>query len=182
MKKAKWFHIFLALAMLVTLLAGCNSSAKDKDELQPKKEDAGDHFSVTINGTVITMDEEAQPILDALGKPNNMTESYGCGTADKMRTYDYGSFVLDTYLADGGYRIYGMWFKNDTVSTAEGIHIGSTTQEVKDAYGNVEDTSCGGYSYATCIVRKGEEQLYIFLQDDRVDSIQYMIGGAASGC
>ncbi len=176
MKQAKWFHVFLALAMLVSLLAGCNSSAKD--ETQPKKEATGDHFSVTVNGTVITMDAEAQPILDALGKPINMSEAAGCATADKIRTYDYSSFDLQTYLTDDGYRIYGMWFNNDTVSTAEGIHIGSTTQEVEDAYGNVEkDAGCGDYNYATCIVKKGEEQLYIFLENDRVDSIQYMMGG-----
>lgn len=172
MKQMKFVCVLLALILVFT---GCAASEKQPEE---KKED---HLFFTANGTDVAMNAQAQPVLDALGSPSGVTEAPGCATSDAIRTYDYGSFFLETYQAEDGFRIYGAWFADENASTAEGIHIGSTTEEVKAAYGTVEDMSCGGYSYGSCIVRKGEEMLYIYLENDVVNSIQYSIAGG-KGC
>lgn len=167
MKRTNWLCVLLALAMAAAL-AGCASGQSGSD---PKS--GGDHFSVTVKGTAVTLGEKAQPVLDALGDPLSVSEEAVCAPTDNSRTYDYGSFSLMVYQADDGYRIFGIWLNDNTVSTAEGIHIGSTTQEVKDAYGTVEEFSCGDISYGSCTVTKGSEQMSISLEDGVVASIQY---------
>lgn len=171
MKRVK---LLCALLALILVFTGCASGQKS----ETKK---GEHLSFIANGTEVTLDAQAQPVLDALGASFGMTEEAGCTTSDTIRTYDYGSFYLNVYRAEDGYRIYGAWFTDENVSTAEGIHIGSTTQEVEDAYGTVENMSCAGYNYGSCIVTKGGEQLYIYLENDVVNSIQYSIAGG-KGC
>lgn len=172
MKRMKFLCALLALILVFT---GCASSGKQPEE---KKEN---HLSFTANGTEVAMNAQAQPVLDALGSPSGVTEAPGCATSDAIRTYDYGSFFLETYQAEDGFRIYGAWFADENVSTAEGIHIGSTTEEVEAAYGNVENTSCGDFNYGSCLVTKGEEMLYILLENDVVTNVQYSVAGG-KGC
>lgn len=172
MKQMKFLCALLALILVFT---GCAAGQKQPEV---KKED---HLYFTANGTEVAMNAQAQPVLDALGASFGMTEEAGCATSDTVRTYNYGSFYLNVYRTEDGNRIYGAWFTDEKVSTAEGIHIGSTTQEVTAAYGNVENTSCGDYNYGSCIVTKGEEMLYILLENDAVTSIQYSVAGG-KGC
>ncbi len=172
MKQMKLLCILLALILVFT---GCASTQKQSET---KKED---HLSFTYNGTEITMNASADSVLDALGASFGMTEAAGCATSDIIRTYNYGSFYLEVSQAEGESRIYGAWFADEKVSTPEGIHIGSTTEEVEAAYGAVENLSCGGYNYGSCIVTKGEEMLYIYLENDVVNTIQYTLAGG-KGC
>lgn len=169
----KRMKIFCALLALTMVFAGCAAGQK-----KPEKS-GSDSLYFTVKDTDIALNAPAQPVLDALGAPFGMTEAQGCATTEMVRTYDYGSFYLQVIQGKEGYNIYGFWFNDDTVSTPEGIHIGSTTQEVKDAYGAiVEDTSCGSdRKYGSCLVQKGGGQLYIGLENDVVQSIQYILGG-----
>lgn len=158
--------IVLILALVLVLLTGCSGQKHAE-----KKESA---LSVTYNQAVITLDAPADPVLSALGASFGMTEEAGCAGEGKMRTYDYGSFYLQTYETETGYRIYGLWFTNNGISTQEGIHIGSTIEDVKAAYGEVEETDCGvimGY----CTVAKDNGTLSIVLSDGLVTDITYTI-------
>jgi len=170
----KRMKIFCALLALVLVFTGCAAGKADG-----KTKGADDSLYFTVKDTKIALKAPAQPVLDALGASFGMTEAQGCATTELIRTYDYGSFYLQAAQGKEGYYIYGFWFDDGTVSTPEGIHIGSTAQEVQDAYGSVvEDTSCGSdMKYGSCLVQKGEGQLYIFLENDVVKSIQYILGG-----
>ncbi len=61
--------------------------------------------------------------------------------------------------------MYCLWLVDDAVSTPEGIYIGSTEQQVKDAYGNLDGS--------TCTVTRGDCKLTLILTDGAVSSIQY---------
>lgn len=170
MRRMKLLCALLALIMVFT---GCAAGQRKSDV----KTSGNDSLYFTVNDTKIALNAPAQPVLDALGASFGMTEEAGCMQSEMVRTYDYGSFYLQVTQGKEGYYICGFWFKDGTVSTTEGIHIGSTTQEVEEAYGTVESMDCAGSNYGSCLVIKGEGQLYISLENDVVTSIQYILGG-----
>jgi len=124
-------------------------------------------LAFVYNGTTIQPNAPAEPILSALGEPKSYTEETSCAFDGLDKTYFYGSFYLQTYPAADGERVFCLWLVDDAVTTPEGIYIGSTEQQVKDAYG--EDSLDGN----SCIVTQGESKLTLLLTDGVVSSIQY---------
>lgn len=127
-------------------------------------------FSMTYNGTEIKLHAPAAPIIEALGEPKKYTESASCAFDGLDKTYYYGSFYLDTYPQDEEDFVYGWWFADDSLTTAEGIYIGATQAEVEAAYG--ADAFNGANAY---IVKQSDGMLTVILQDGVVSSIQYII-------
>lgn len=135
----------------------------EKETTAPKE-----GFSCTIGGTEITMKANAAPILAALGEPKSYTEEASCAFTGLDKTYYFGSFYLATYPQGNQDHIFSVWFTDDTVTTAEGIYIGSTQAAVEAAYG--KDGYNGVNAY---ILNKGETKLTIILTDGVVSSIAY---------
>lgn len=125
-------------------------------------------FAFTVGGTEISMKANAAPILAALGEPKSYTEEASCAFTGLDKTYYFGSFYLTTYPQEDQDHIFSAWFADDTVTTAEGIYIGSTQAAVEAAYG--KDGYNGVNAY---ILNKGETKLTIILTDGVVSSIVY---------
>lgn len=178
----KLLCILLAAAALLSL-AACASSAgtpqttpgtqppavqpdsTESSPTSPSEEEAP--LAFVYQGTTIAVNAPAEPILAALGEPKSYTEETSCAFDGLDKTYFYGSFYLQTYPAEDGERVFCLWLVDDAVSTPEGIYIGSTEQQVKDAYG--EDSLDG----TTCVVTRGDCKLTLILTDGAVSSIQY---------
>ncbi len=137
----------------------------ESTESAPSEE--ADGLSFVYNGTAIQPNAPAEPILSALGEPKSYTEETSCAFDGLDKTYFYGSFYLQTYPAADGERVFCLWLVDDAVATPEGVYIGSTEQQVKDAYG--EDSLDGN----SCIVTQGDCKLTVILTDGVVSSIQY---------
>ncbi len=142
---------------LMLCLAGCADASAGKES----------NFQFTYQGTVITMDEEAAPVTDALGEPQSYTEEVSCAFEGLDKTYYYGSFYLVTYPKEGVDHILRIWFADDSVTTQEGICIGATKADVEKAYGDV----FGDQNSGTLI--RGDSKLTFILENDVVMSIQY---------
>ncbi len=127
-----------------------------------------DGFVFTVNGVDIAMHAPAADILAALGEPKGYTEQASCAFDGLDKTYFFGSFYLQTYPNAGSDYIYGLWLVDDTVTTTEGIYIGSSRQAVENAYG--ADTFDGANSFT---VTKGASVLTIIMENGVVSSIQY---------
>lgn len=160
--------ISLILAMLILLtFAGCggsdNNSSAGKDS-QPKE--AG--YTFTYNGTKIAMTDAAEPITTALGEPITYTEETSCAFEGLDKTYYYGGFYLTTYPENEKDYVYSLWFQDDSVSTEEGIYIGSTKADVENAYGTEGFNGDNAYTFT-----KGASKLIIILTDGVVSSVQY---------
>ncbi len=139
---------------------------KTTESTQPAPSEAGeDVLAFVYQGTAIQPNAPAEPILSALGEPKSCTEEASCAFDGLDKTYFYGSFYLQTYPAEDGDRVYCLWLVDDTVSTPEGICIGSTEQQVQDAYGSLDGS--------TCTVTRGDCKLTLILTDGVVSSIQY---------
>lgn len=157
----KRISIILLAAVMLLSLVGCGADDPESQE---------ENFSFTYNGTIITLDAEATPIIDALGEPRSYTEEPSCAFDGMDKTYYYGSFYLSTYPLDGKDYVNSIWFVDDSVATEDGIRIGSTQAEAESAYG--VDCFNGTNTYTQS---GGESKLTIILKDGLVTSIQYEI-------
>lgn len=177
--------IFMLLTCM--LLAGCGNTSSHEATTVPVETDAvaaqttapvneteapaGEaQFSLVYNGTEIKLHAPAAPIVEALGEPKKYTESASCAFDGLDKTYYYGSFYLDTYPQGEEDFVYGWWFADDSLATAEGIYIGASQAAVEAAYG--ADTFNGNNAYT---VKQEDGMLTIILEEGIVTSIQYII-------
>lgn len=162
--------VFTLITVLALLLAGC-SAPTQAPPVSPCVEVP--NLSLTYKDTTITLGAPAQPVLQALGQAKSQTEAASCVFPGMERTYDYGSFYLTTYEAEGEAHICRLWFADDSIATAEGLHIGSTKEEAEGLY-----CACGDCPVITLV--QNESQLTVFLDNDVVTSIQYdlVLGGS----
>ena len=120
------------------------------------------------NNTEIAMNVKAEPIITALGEPVSYTEEASCAFSGLDKTYNYGSFVLQTYPDGDVDYIYCLWLSDDSVSTPEGIYIGASKAEVENAYGAAGFNGSNAY-----VMTKGACTLTVILEGDTVSSITY---------
>lgn len=175
------------------LLAGCGNDAKviegevktaggessgetedaDDDEDADDGEGADDGeehkgYVFVYNDIVMEMDAEASPVLEQLGEANSYFEAPSCAFEGIDKMYTYSSFELDTYPTDDKDYISAVIFKDDSITTPEGVGIGDSREKVAEAYGD------GGTEEAGMIVyRKDDMKLCFIIQDDSIASIEY---------
>lgn len=149
-----------ALAALVLL--GCVGCGSD-----PAEEPQEEFFFLWEGNLRITPGAEAAPILETLGEPKGYTEEASCAFDGLDKTYDYGGFCLTTCPMEGQDYVYSLWFVDDTVSTSEGIRIGSTRAEVEAILGS------DAISRNACRETRGDTRRIILLREDVVYSVQY---------
>ena len=165
----------LALCMMFCLAAcGSNTTpAPNGGEQQggnsaPANTEEASNFSFTYKGVQIKLSEPAAPILEKLGEPMKYTESASCAFEGLDKSYYYGSFYLETYPQGEEDFVLGWWFADDTVTTPEGIYIGSSKAEVEKAYGAENFNGTNAYD-----IKDGSGKLTIIMDNDVVSSIQY---------
>lgn len=160
--------MLLSMAACGTTQSSNPTGGNDKSQATVGTNDPG--FAFEYKGTKITLHADAKPILAALGEPVKYTESASCAFDGLDRSYYYGSFYLETYPQCGGEYVYGWWFADDSVSTEEGIYIGSSQADVEKAYGT------DGYNGTNAfVINRGEGILTVILEGGIVTSIQYAI-------
>ncbi|MBR5529610.1 MAG: hypothetical protein IKU57_03955 [Oscillospiraceae bacterium] len=169
----KILMITLALCMVLSMVA-CGGSetpaGNEGNSGNAASTPAADSYTFTYKGVELKLYAEAEPILTALGEPTKYTETASCAFDGLDKTYYYGNLYVQTYPENGKDYIYGWWFADDTLTTAENIYIGSTQAEVEAAYG--ADTFNGTSAYT---IKKGEGSLSIIMKDGIVQEIQYAI-------
>ena len=157
MKKA--FAIVLAVWAAVCIM-GCATA----EEIPTEPEG----YRIQVCGAEIAMNAPAEPALEALGTPKSHTEETSCAFDGLDKTYYYGSFYLTTYPAPDGDRVHSLWFADDTLTTPEGICIGSHREAVARAY----DTETAGED-GTLTFSRGDSTLTIIFDGDTVSGIRY---------
>ena len=125
-------------------------------------------FTFVAGDTVIAMTADAAPILEGLGEWENYAETTSCAFKGLDKTYSYPGFDLYTYPLNGKDNVNSVYFVDDTVSTPEGIHIGSTKEEMEAAYGTDYEEEFGAYTYT-----KDQSRLQFLVTDGVIDSVEY---------
>ena len=108
-----------------------------------------------------------ETVLAALGKPDTYTETASCAFEGKDKTYGYGSIFITTYPDGDKDYVFSFWFCDETVTTPEGLHIGSTAAQVENVFGSGCIDALG-----TCSQTRGDGKLVITLKAGIVSSIR----------
>lgn len=161
----KLIAILLTLVFVFSFTA-CGGDSADNGGNSSTPKEAGYFF--TVNGVKVEMNADALATVNALGEAKSYTEEASCAFDGLDKTYGYGGYFISTYPDGNKDYIYSAWFVDDSVTTEEGIYIGSTKAEVESAYG----ADCFGDS-TTASLTKGDSKLMIILTDGLVSSIQY---------
>lgn len=157
---------FAACGITTTTTPG--GTQQQSNDNNSGKVEASSNFSFTYKGVEIKLAEPAEPIIEKLGEPKQYNESASCAFDGLDKRYYYGSFYLETYPQGDKDFVYGWWFADDSVSTPEGIYIGSAKADVEKAYGAENFNGTNAYT-----VKDGDGTLTVILENDAVTSIQY---------
>lgn len=129
----------------------------------------GSKYTFSVNGCKLPMNAEFGPFLSYLGEPDSYFEAESCAFNGLDKTYDYPGFDLVTYPVEETDYISDIYFLDSTVSTPEGITIGSTLEDVITAYGEDHEEDLGLYQYTD-----GDTQLSFLIEDGKVRSVEYL--------
>ena len=173
--KNKCLAMALVVAMAFSMVA-CGSSSDTKViESNGSTAAAGSTstssasgFVFTYNGTEITVDADAAPIVEALGEPNQYFESPSCAAEGIGKLYTYSDFEIQTYPDGDKDLILYVLLRTDNVATAEGIDLSSSRDDIIAAYGEPTSEATGAMTYE----KDGVSLVFIFNGDSLI-SIEY---------
>lgn len=122
------------------------------------------------NGVQIGINDEAAPILKALGEPMHYFEAPSCAFEGMDKIYSYSGFEFTTYTKDDKDYISSIIFLDDTVATREGIALNASLEEIVSIYGSEYDKSFEQYSYSD-----SNCTLSFILENGEVASVEYAL-------
>lgn len=189
--------VFAGALLLAALLWGCGNSTKtiegvvtvevsgtrtktedvsgqETDDAAVKPEDTAvmyNGYAYICNGVAIEMDADAAPIIEQLGEPDAYFEAPSCAFEGIDKIYTYGSVEIDTYpMKDKDY-VSSITFKDDTITTTEGIGIGESVEKMEKVYGTDWIDKDG-----MAVYEKDGMKLCFILEGDSIISIEYRSG------
>ena len=158
--------ILVLLLITALVLAGCGTGEKVEGN---DKTPAKNGFVFAYNGVEIPLHANVAPIVEDLGEPMDYFEAESCAFQGLDKTYFYSGFDLTTYpQGDKNDRVSVIDFKDDSISTKEGIYIGSPEADVVEAYGDDYEGGEGSYVYT-----EGDTSITFLITDGAVSTITY---------
>lgn len=146
-----------------------NSSADAESQGPAASDDESGGFSCIIDGVTARPNTPAADVIAALGDGYELFEAPSCAFQGTDRVYTYSSVIIRTYpMSDVDY-ISAIEFRNDMLSTREGIFIGNSEDEIRAAYGEPDNVLSGGIEYT-----KDDVTLSFIIRDGVVEGISYI--------
>lgn len=168
-KSLKIVSLALALCLLLAL-AACGETG-DSEKTEPPSASGTSQatgYTFTFKGVEIAVDADLAPIVAALGEPTDYSEFDSCAFQGKDKTWIYGGVILRSYPEGDKDLVLSIELKDDSVSTPEGIYVGSSKDEVTAKYGAPASETDTAVTYV-----KGGCKLTFILADGKVSSITY---------
>ncbi|MBR4706930.1 MAG: hypothetical protein IKP29_02610 [Pseudobutyrivibrio sp.] len=125
-------------------------------------------YVFNYKGTDIPVDAEAAPIIEALGEASSYFESPSCAADGIGKVYTYSDVEVETYPDGDVDKVLAVRLLNDTVSTAEGIDLSSSKDDIVAAYGDATEETDRSLKYE----KDGMSLVFIF-GDNGLISIEY---------
>lgn len=168
-------RLSIIIISIMMLLAGCNVVQKNNEtknvtdgEEKRQQTQSTKGYCFNYKNTNIGIDMSMDIIAEAIGKPENHREKYSDELQGNSKMYDYGSFEINTLNTDNGEYIVAIYFKDDLISTEEGICLYMTKRDVIKAYGDQFREEMNVYVYE----KDGMKLRFIF-EDDDIINIEY---------
>ena len=176
----KILAIFLCLLMMLTFVA-CNSDdgyQDDGGDDTPKAKTTTAAAStatstvkyyVNVGNVKVELGADAEAVISALGTPKATAEVGNCGGQGTLTKYTYASIEVYVLTSGSSKTIDQITLLDDTVSTPEGIKIGSAQNDVKTKCKTPTKSSDSSYTYTS-----GNKNLKFNFRDGAVVGIDYM--------
>ncbi|WP_165450509.1 hypothetical protein [Intestinimonas massiliensis (ex Afouda et al. 2020)] len=175
-KKLLALALALGLTLSLTACGGGNDAPAGGDTPAPQNstpaggETTADTFVfTTADGKEVAVNEDMADVLAALGEEQSYFEAESCAFEGLDKTYTYPGFVITTRPGGDKDYVNSIRLTDDSVSTREGVYIGSSEQDVTTAYGEDGGSTEGMLSYTA-----GDVTLNFILEDGVVTSIEYL--------
>ncbi|PWJ71591.1 hypothetical protein B0O40_1463 [Ruminococcaceae bacterium R-25] len=152
-----------------------NSGISNTDETSGNNAGSTAANKFIYKGAGFAINEEVDLSKFVEGTDYELIESESCANADGemgwIITFTGGSVEVRTTPTDGKQLIQNIIVYDDTVSTPEGISIGSTVDQVKAAYGEPTDSTSEALIYEL----SEDAVLQFNVKNDAVWQIQYLM-------
>lgn len=181
MMMRKIFLLFLASVLLVGCGTKENPADNNNNDNQPTQEDIQTEkdlnnteneptgFAFKQKDVTIFMNMDVEPVIKDLGEAMHYFESESCAFKGLDKYYTYGGFEISTYPLDEKDYVSTIDLMDDSVSTPEGIYLGSTVDDMIAAYGDDYIESSGSYTYVN-----DDSKLQFVTTDDEIIGITYL--------
>ena len=153
--------VFILIVLL--LMTGC-------EEKKEQEFPSDNNYAISIEGVDVKVGEEFQKVQSHLGEDFTTQKAKSCAFEGEDHIYTYPDYEIYNYVENDVEKIYTITLLTDKVSTKEGIHLGSTKEEVEETYGNDYEDSYGAYVYS-----KGNTVLTFIFEEEKVISIEYKL-------
>ena len=117
----------------------------------------------------ISIGQDMADVLAALGEPQSYFEAASCAFEGLDKTYTYSGFQITTRPEGDKDYVNSILLTDDSVSTPEGIYIGSPVEDAEAAY-----TFSGTGIHSSASFTLGDATLSLIFQDGKVISIEYL--------
>jgi len=126
-------------------------------------------FALKVGDFLIEMDQNITYVLSALGEPQGIFVAPSCAFDGEDRIFQYSNIQIHTYPKGDDDHVHTISLRDDSVRTTEGkIYLGSSLQEMLDAYGDDYEYDNDMYKYT-----RGLTTLEFFIEEDIVIGITY---------
>ena len=175
-KKLLALALALGLTLSLTACGGGNDTPAGGENTAPQEsaqaggENTADTFVfTTADGKEVAVNADMADVLAELGEEQSYFEAESCAFEGLDKTYTYPGFVITTRPDGEKDYVNSIRLTDDTVTTGEGVYIGSTEADVTTAYGESTSDTEGMLSYTA-----GDVALNFILEDGVVTSIEYL--------
>lgn len=146
-----------------------DTDAERINKISEESKESYEDYYLSYLGIDIIINDNYEKIREKLEEPIYVYEVPLCGMEGKDVMYEFGHFEIDVFETGEKNDIYSVVFKDDLISTREGVYIGCTVDNVMEIYGNKCEERNGS------IVIHGQTMDLVFLiQDELIKSIQYI--------
>lgn len=175
----------ILLLSLLLILVGCASEPQPQEntpvvnetpttpeptEPEVIEEPSKEGYFFKPKAVSFTTGEPATPAMDSMGEYLDTFSAPSCAFEGEDTVYKYDNFELYTYDKNGEPYISGIFLLDESASTPEGLHIGSTVEEMISLYGENYEETVGSYTYL-----KGDTELIVVTSEGEVISITYIL-------
>lgn len=158
----------LACLLTLTMALSLTACGDDTSTTTPTPT-ARDMFTFVYKDCALPMNAEFAPLLEIIGEPDTYFEAASCAFDGLDKIYTYGGIELTTYPDGDKDYVSSIRLLDNTVSTPEGITIGSTTEEVVAAFGDGYTDSGDLYTW-----ENDNALLSILFEDGVAISVEYI--------
>ena len=166
MKRAICLMLAIVCCFTMTaLLASCS----DGGEADGGEQTSNNPFYVVYKGVKIELDKSADDVLSKLGEAKYKDNLGDCGGIGVQFRYTYDDITVNTLKEKNGEMIHKISFVNDIASTPKNISIGSTEDDVRNAYGQPSS-----YDDGRMVYKSGDLKLEFVIENGEVKSVNYV--------